>query len=65
MSISKSNAKSLAVAYEAYCSANEKGDEPSKRCWASMLLRYQDKTGVILMPRERLAALSAEYSAAA
>lgn len=63
--ISKSDAKSLAVCYEAYMSAVHSGDIQSQRCWSSLLLKYQDETGVALINRATLVTVSAEYLSAA
>lgn len=61
MSISKKDAQSLAVAYEAYCSSLEEaqagkgwGAWNSVAVWGDLLLRAQQRTGVVLRDEDAL-----------
>jgi hypothetical protein len=53
MSISKKNAKKLAVAYQAYCEATDKNDNANSIVvWGRMLIDAQTKTRVELLDAE-------------
>jgi len=55
--VTEKDARSLAICYEAFCDARNRGNAPSMRVWAHQLVIRQDATGIELVRRARLVAL--------
>lgn len=55
--VTEKDARSLAICYEAFCDARNRGNARSMRVWAHQLVIRQDATGIELVTRKRLVAL--------
>lgn len=55
--VTEKDARSLAICYEAFCDARNRGNAPSMRVWAHQLVIRQDATGIELVRRARLVSL--------